>query len=265
MQGFWVKVNADGDTASVIFHNSDRLHREQTAQTNRLRVPGESIMTPAIIRLSVSNGTNSDEVILVGDVNASNAFDNYDSPKMKVNNSEIPELYSIADQQELVINHLNSITNNTELPLGFRPGKTASFTISATEISNLDSNLKVILKDNNTEYELSNGNSYSFSSDATATNNRFSILFKSNGAVTSTENKKVNNVIVSSSNNEISIITDGDSNNNAKATVYNSIGKEVKTLNLKPGINRLSSISTGVYIVQINTNTSTSEHKVVIK
>ena len=123
----------------------------------------------------------------------------------------------------------------------------------------------MILKDNNTEYELSNGNSYSFSSDATATNSRFSILFKSNGTVTSTENKKVNNVIVNSSNNEISIITDGDSNNNAKAIVYNSIGKEVKTLNLKPGINRLSSISTGVYIVQINTNKNNREHKHVNK
>ncbi|MFM2291124.1 MAG: putative fibronectin type III-like fold domain [Bacteroidota bacterium] len=263
MQAFWVKVNADGDAGAITFHNADRSHQDQTNSNNRLKTKSSENST--IVRLRVSNGTNSDEAILVGDVNASNAFDNYDSPKMKVNNSEIPELYSIADQQELVINHLNSITNNTELPLGFRPGKTASFTISATEISNLDSNLKVILKDNNTEYELSNGNSYSFSSDATATNSRFSILFKSNGAVTSTENKKVNNIIISSSNNEISIITDGDSNNNAKATVYNSIGKEVKTLNLKPGINRLSSISTGVYIVQINTNTSTSEHKVVIK
>jgi hypothetical protein len=101
MQGFWVKVNADGDTASVIFHNSDRVNIDPTLQNNRMRVPGSASILSGIIRLRVSNGINSDETILVTDAGALDAFDSFDSPKMKVNNPDIPEIYGMADSQEM--------------------------------------------------------------------------------------------------------------------------------------------------------------------
>ena len=86
MQAFWVKVNADGDIATLTFANAARLH-DQNAGANNLRAPAQKTTEAQIVRLRVSNGTNSDETILVADANATDAFDTYDSEKMSNDNA----------------------------------------------------------------------------------------------------------------------------------------------------------------------------------
>ncbi len=133
-----------------------------------------------VLHLQVSNGTNTDETIVYFNDNASDGCDVYDSPKMINANSVIPKIYTSVSDEELAINGMNSYTSGTALAVGFRPGKSNTFTMKASEISNFDANTKIILKDNylSTEQELTVGTPYSFVSDATPTDTRFTLIFK---------------------------------------------------------------------------------------
>jgi pectin methylesterase-like acyl-CoA thioesterase len=274
MQGFWVKVDADPvlpattSTGSILFHNVDRLYKDQTLQSNRLRTKADASVTPGIVRLRVSNGMNADETILVSDATASDAVDSSDSPKMKNNNAEIPEIYTVAGSEEMVINHLNNFSVGKSLTLGFRPGKVSDFSISANEISNVDNNLKVVLQDNatNTEYDLTDGSAYTFSADATATTSRFTVMFKSVGVVNGLFNNELSKVnVYCNAQNQIALEMNTVSGNGSVA-VYNSIGQKLVGRELTFGKlvidNKLKS---GVYVVELNINGQRLIKKVVLK
>ncbi len=136
MQSFWVRVNADGATGSLAFDNSMRSLQDDSLSTNKLR--SAKVDDTKLIRLQVSNGTNSDEAIVLVNADASNSYDAYDSPKWSNDNVAIPEIYTQAGTEQMVINGLNNLPLNTPLALGFKPGQTGSFSIKATEITNLD-------------------------------------------------------------------------------------------------------------------------------
>lgn len=184
-QAFWIRVNADGSNGAITFKNTHRSHAGATA--NPLKAP--KINDRPRVRLQVSNGVNTDEALIVAKSYASNGIDNYDIEKMSNSNVEIPEIYSLLNNQEMVINSLNGFTAGQQIALGFRPGKAGEFTISSTQFENVPSEVKVVLKDQLTgvETELNDGVSYSFSSDATTTDNRFVVSFRAPGTTTGTD------------------------------------------------------------------------------
>ncbi|MFZ4726464.1 MAG: choice-of-anchor Q domain-containing protein, partial [Paludibacter sp.] len=157
LQAFWVKVASGYTTASLTVANTLRSHTDVTDVTNKLKAPAEQ--TQKVVRLLVTNDTNSDETVIAFNTNASNDFDNYDSPKMTNDNVAIPELYTLAGTEILAINGLNNYTLDEQMPLGFTTGASNNFTIKATDIRNFDADTKIILKDNvlNTEQELTVG------------------------------------------------------------------------------------------------------------
>ncbi|NDP20180.1 MAG: hypothetical protein GZ091_03745, partial [Paludibacter sp.] len=133
MQAFWIKVNQDGtpnSTGSITFKNAYRAHATSTA--NPLKV--KAVSDRQKLRLVVANGTNTDETLIVGKSYASDNYDSYDIEKMSNDNPAIPEIFSMVDNQELVINSVNQLSVDKVINLGFRPGQTGDFTIRATEI-----------------------------------------------------------------------------------------------------------------------------------
>jgi hypothetical protein len=267
MQAFWVKVDKDGDNATLSFANAARLHRDQSVAVNSLRAPAQKTTEPQILRLRVSNGTNSDEAILVADANATDALDNYDAEKMSNDNAAIPEIYTLAGSQELVINHLNDFAINKQVALGFRPGTTSMFSIVANELSNVDAQTKVILIDklqNNAEFDLTNGTAYTFSADATPTTDRFVIAFRAPGVATNLSNANtVNMFVYKNVNNQITI--NRNSAEEGIVTVCNAIGQKLmctpttgtSTAIVKP-------FGSGVYFVTVSAAGSKSTQKVII-
>ena len=123
-----------------------RSHGDVT--TNKLKAPSASKSVQQLLRLQVSNGTNSDETVVYFNPNASNGLDDYDSPKMTNANAAIPEIFTQVGTESLVINGLNNTASNRELPLGFTAGQASTFNIKATEISNFDSDTQIVLRDN---------------------------------------------------------------------------------------------------------------------
>jgi len=265
MQAFWVRVDNIG-TGTLAFTNAMRSQQSG----NPLRAPAaEKTTTQKILRLQVSNGTNSDEAVVYFNQNAADEFDAYDSEKMSNNNAAIPELYTLAGTEKAVINGLNKVTPNNELALGFTTGETNTFTIKATEISNFDTDIRIILKDKllNTEQELTAATDYSFSSDPVSTASRFSIVFRSASTVTGIDNStdsKLNITVFRNANGYITI-THNDATSEGTATVCNALGQKLvdcSTTGTTTVIAR--SFLPGVYLVTVNVFGRTTTKKIIL-
>jgi hypothetical protein len=197
MQAFWVRVNAPvlahDTTGTITFNNAMRTHKGTTDLL--MRAPAGNNSVQQIIRLQVSNGTNSDETIILFNPNATNGLDNYDSYKMMNNNVALPEIYTQIGSDKMVINGMASMDSVAEIPLGFTTCQSNTFTLRATQLNNVDG-INVILKDNqtNSEANLSDGAALTFASDVTSTLSRFSLLFRSSSVTTSVS--KLDNAIV---------------------------------------------------------------------
>ena len=268
MQAFWVRVKPAIDlgstTGTLALTNAMRSH---ASGTNRLKVRSAVNTAQQLLRLQVSNGTSSDEAIVLFNPAASNGFDDFDSPKMSNGNSAIPEIYSLAGTEQVVINGMKEMTPNLELPLGFSTGQSNSFSIKASEISNLSSDTRVVLKDKllNTEQELSTGTPYSFTSGVTNTSSRFSILFKSVSVINATSNvAETSSYVFRNQNNQIIVNYSGRLSDDASIAVYNVMGEKqiaMKMINSSTLINQ--ELPSGVYLVTI-TNSGTKATKRVI-
>lgn len=264
MQGFWVRV--ESGTGTIGFTNSMRSH---SGDSNPLKAPAQKNTQQQIVRLEVSNGTNSDEAVVIYNANASNGYDDYDSPKMTNNDVAIPEIYTIAGTEQVVINGLNSVTLDEQMPLGFTTGSTNTFTIKATELTNFDADKRLILLDTqeNTYQDLTYGSTYTFSSTPTTTSTRFKIVFKSAGVIAGLNNNANNSVIISTNENKQILINRGtELNNDGIVTVYNAVGQKLVSSTLSNSHNILSKpFNSGVYVVCVNIAGINTTKKVIIK
>ncbi len=268
MQAFWVKVEADGDVASLTFRNTMRSHQDQNTASNRLRTPS-SENNPQLLRLKVSNGINGDETLITTHSNATDGWDSYDSEKMSNDNLNIPEIFTLAGNEKIVINYLQNISADKELPLGFSPGKAGNFSIEATEITNMDSGLRLMLLDmhDNVQQELTVGSPYSFESDAIPTNNRFTITFKSKGDITKSNNIDYENdvMVYTNKSNQITIVCNAAINSGSSISVYNAVGQKLEVQNMLNTITVMNrKFTPGIYFVVIDNEAGCLTKKKVV-
>ena len=260
MQAFWVRV-ADGQTSGTLaVDNSMRSHLDQSVTTNRFKAPA---VTEPVLHLQVSNGLNNDEAIVLFNPNASNGYDAYDSEKMSNSNVAIPEIYTLAGTEQLVINGFNSIQYDTEIPLGFTTGESNTFTIKASQFSNFVSGTQIILRDKvlNFEQDLTVAN-YSFTSDVTMNNtSRFAVLFKAPSVATGINSTSNNNTWISTNSNNQVVIKGGGS-----VAIYNAVGQKLSVKNLTANTTVIETpLQSGVYLVAVTNAGKTLTQKVIVK
>ncbi len=261
LQAFWVR--AEGGHGILSFANSQRTH---LSGTNPLKAPAAKQNVQQLIRLQVSNNTNNDEAVLYFNSNASNGYDAFDSPKMSNGSAAIPEIYTVAGTEQVAINGMNTLPLDTEIPLGFMTKTSNAFTLKASELTNLPEGVKVILKDNATEFDLTNGADYSFSSDVANSTGRFSIIFRSAGVATWLLDSYDANVLVyRTANNQIQVKINAEISANASVSVYNSVGQKLVNKRLTSNESIVDGISAaGIYVVAVTNNGKTTNRKVVI-
>ncbi|GHU71182.1 hypothetical protein FACS189413_12580 [Bacteroidia bacterium] len=253
LQAFWVKVleeKADISDLTLDFANAQRLHKG--AGDAPLRVAQAE--TQGLVRLEVSNGANKDQTVLVFNENAGNGLNRFDSEKMSNGNAAIPEIYTLAGSEKLVINSMNAIPQNSEITLGFNTGAAGSFTIRATTVSNIDSDLQIILKDKlaGVDFDLTNGEAHAFTSGVANTESRFAILFAPN-VTTGISGNTAGKLQAYVSNGQL-IIENGKWGD--KVEIFNLTGQKLygETLNGKSHIvNR--TFAQGVYLVKVGNDT----------
>jgi len=258
-QAFWVRVNSGTSATKMYFNNDMRAHRDDNGNLLKVR----KVDNRTRLRLQLINGSETDETLICTDDNATNNFDIYDSPKMMNNSSITPDLYTKSNDERLVINGLNAISNNLELPLGFSLNAAATLKLKATEISNFPVGTRIYLldKEENSQTELMPETQYTFSTTAATTNNesRFSLLFRAPGVTTGIENSdKLNAHVFVNAANQITIIAPENSN----FSIYNAVGQLIEngTVNKKHET-RNTKLETGIFVVKVN-NQST---RVIVK
>ena len=265
MQAFWVLVTSG--TGTLGFDNTMRSHQDVAG--NAFRAPAAKNSESEVLRLNISNGTNDDEAVVYFNANASNEFDKYDSPKMSNNIAVIPEIYTTVGNEKLVINGMNSITTDTEIPLGFTTGQSNAFSIKASEFSNFDSDTKVYLKDNllNTVQDLTDGSAYTFASDVASTTSRFSIVFKSVGMTTGLQ-AAANDpsvLIYKNAYNQIAVNCTGSISDNGYVSVYNALGQKLEMKKIAGTTTVIDrAFSSGVYVVTVNNGGKSTTKKVIL-
>jgi len=266
VQSYWVRVQSGSNSGILGVDNSMRSH--QDASTNRLKTKAQ--VSQQVLRLQVSNGVNSDQAIILFNDKASNGFDPYDSEKMSNNIATVPEIYTLAGSEPLVINGLNSFVLDDEIPLGFTTGEGNVFTIKATEISNFDPNAKIVLKDKmlNTEKELVVGNDYTFSSDAINTSSRFSIVFKTTSFVTEVNNKvgdgSESMYVFRNHNNQITVHRN-DAIGEGTVSVWNGMGQKLMNIPTTGVVTVIDQkLAPGVYLVSVNVQGKSELKKITL-
>ncbi|HRZ97348.1 MAG TPA: T9SS type A sorting domain-containing protein, partial [Paludibacter sp.] len=264
MQAFWIRVMANQTSGKLTVNNTMRSH---TLTSNMLKSKAETNSDQQVLRLQISNGTNSDEAIVYFNANASDGFDTYDSPKMFNGNSLIPEIYTLAGTEQVAINGLNKIKYNEKLPLGLNTINSNTLSLQATEISNFDEDTKIFLRDNllETDQELAVGTVYDFSSEVVNSTNRFSLILKTKDFTTE-QNKNIENPAISVfriQNGQIRVNFSGDFSGQSDICVYNSLGQMVENrLSHKSNTYLTGVYIPGVYLIRINYNGFKYFHKI---
>jgi hypothetical protein len=271
MQAFWLRVASGKTSATVNLLNTNRAHQDDS--DNKFRAPSAVTSLNKILRIEVSNGTNKDETVLYSNENALDSYDIYDSPKFSNTSGFVPEIYTTVGTEELVINGMQSIPLDTEIPLGFRTQENGqTFVIKSIEFTGFDPNIKVYIKDNqnllNPETELTPGTSYSFTSNATDNTTRLSVIFKSTGSVTGLGNMNDNKglSIFADNNKHIIINTDSDISKAYSLIIYNSVGQKLIERQVMNNAYTLDkALESGVYFVKIDIDGKQTTNKVVIR
>jgi hypothetical protein len=174
-----------------------------------------------------------------------------------------PEIFTQIGNEKLVINGLNTIPYNTEIPLGLVTKQVGNFSIAANELLNFESGTRVILKDKLNpaiETELTPETVYNFNAPITAAStDRFSLIFRAPGVTTGSNNiGNVKTQVFVNAVNQITIVAPEKSS----YSIYNAVGQIVE--NGRPTSNSQTSnfkLSAGVYVVKVN-NQST---RVIVK
>ena len=266
MQAYWVRLNANPTKTEFKVTNAMRDHCDNAG--NKYKAPKQN--TQQLLRLQVSNGIDSDEAVIYFNTNASNAFDVYDSPKMSNGSASIPEIFTLAGNEQLVINGLKGIQYDTELPIGFTTGQSNTFTLKASQFSNFEAGTQVILKDyldinSPAITNLSDGSSYSFTSDATLNNtSRFTLTFKAPSIATGINGNNDKAVWISTNANG-QLMINGKVGNGAKIEVFNSVGQKILSRNLTNS-NALfnNTLVAGAYLVKLTNEGKSITKKVII-
>lgn len=253
MQAFWVRVEGDGNTGTLGFDNSMRSHQSD----NWLKEDN----IQEVLRLRISKDDVSDELIFVFNPQADNGIDAYDSEKMFTGAASIPQLYSLVEEQKLVINGLDSYINNTEIPVAIQIGEAGTYTISANEIQGL-LGVPVVLEDKllQVTQDLTTGN-YTFTCEPMEATDRFVLHLKSDEQTTEITDATPSTIRVSTTSNTVTVYT---TETQGTITIQDITGKIISS-NAIVGQETTIAVQSGVYIVKILTPTSTHTQRVIIQ
>lgn len=267
MQSFWVRVAAENTSASFNFENSMRSHLTANPDTlNAFKVKAMEAENK-ILRLSIANEVVKDEAIIYFNANASDSYDVYDSEKWLNNGTTVPNLYTTVGTEQLVINGMNAIPYDVEIPLTVQ-ANAGTYTLSASEFSNFaaDENVQLIDKKEGTT-DLIKGNHVFSITNGENTVGRLSIIFRSPGSTTGVDTNANNAIAVYSIRNSINVTVNSELNENASVSVFNAVGQQLVNQYLT---NRSTTVNgnfnPGVYVVKVSNGTAaTATQKIVIK
>jgi len=261
MQAVWVRVDGtDGSTGRLYFNKSMREHQSNA------KLRSAEVSDKQSVRLRVSSGSNEDETILLYSPKALDELDAWDSPKMSNNNTSIPEIYTYAGNEKLVINGMTEKALDKELLLGFKTGKAGTFSIKLSE-NNLADGSYILLKDKqlNKEQNLSEVPVYEFYSDIAETDSRFTLAVSRNATALDADALVPSINVYQSNKNEATVTINGPLKPNSLVSIYNTLGQKIVSSPILSEETVLKNLSKpGVYMISVDLGGRKSVSKLVI-
>lgn len=278
-QGFFVAIENDGD---LQFNNGQRIFKQEAlGESIFLNAPGNSNSTVdrssyqttdlPLLRLELIADNGGDREIVIG---FSNQFlDAYDKGWDSKNTGVLNEtdLY-VADQSErYIIAAMNEITDQKVISLGAKGITSNIYKFSVKEFSNFPATRDIWLHDAemNVYHDLRSGDYiFNFAQDGLDTN-RFEIVFELPTTL-STSQEVLENAIVYIDNNSDLLFINGVNAPLQQVALFDISGKlisrfrESEIINSNTGI-KTPQLATGIYLVQLQTETATQAFKVVVK
>jgi len=256
MNGFMVQALVNN--ASITIPKAARTH--STTPWYKNAATGSN----SIKLMAWEEGKHRGKVSIVTlDPNSTTGFDpDYDGHYLADN---APKFYSLAGNDQLSVNTLPELGNDVRIPFVFAKNTASNFTIEL-DAENAIPGLTIFLTDNKTgvETNLSQNPVYEFSAADGDDINRFVLHFLSTTGTT--PSKENNSMQVYASDNTLhisqSLLQSG------KVYLFSLTGQLVNAYDLKASPSQsigLPQLAPGVYMVNIKTNTTSYNQKIVIR
>jgi hypothetical protein len=247
-QAFWVRVDGDGNTGILAVNNDMRSHRD-----------GETLRDGTdLIRLTLTNGTQTDEAMVFFNDLADNGADIYDSEKQMAP-AEVPQLWSTVEGARMAINGIHGPETQPSVPLGIRVQNAGEYTITATE---LDLPVGAWLEDITTGafQSLDSEPSYAFTSEGGTFQSRFVLHFS---AQVVGLDEMASGIDIFSFEKNINIILSEETR--GTATVLDIAGRVITTTTLQGQRTTTPlNVSAGIYVVRVETERGVESRKVMV-
>jgi hypothetical protein len=277
-----VTTTVEGGT--VMFQNSQRIFVRETdtgvpsifmkknnAKSSVPEDQGSKIDTRPKIRLGFDSTVGAHRQLLLGaDNNTTNKFDiGYDAQMFDTNKND---MYWELGTLKLVIQAVQNFNDDQIIPIGFTVAKEGDATIKIDELENIPNNLDIYLFDYVTGiYHDIKNNDYPLSLPIGEYNNRFSLQFV-NKLYDVDKTRLAEGIFVYyTNNNEMLNIKNRFIDATVdKVSLFNILGQkltnwdidDIKQNNIQIPIQNVSS---GVYIVKINTSKGDLSEKIIIR
>ncbi|HOW24142.1 MAG TPA: lamin tail domain-containing protein [Bacteroidales bacterium] len=141
MQGFFIRVDAPGQTGSVTFTNAARLH-----EVSNHYLPVASSFP--LFRINVSGEDGTDQTTLCFREGSTSGFDlEYDAHKL-FGNDGVPQVYSFADDGSILsVNAFPSVTDTEHVMIGFTAYLSGMYVLAFTGMETFPAGMDILLED----------------------------------------------------------------------------------------------------------------------
>ena len=259
-QAFFVRTPNSAASGNFTLDNSVRTHSTQTFYKNKeaqqmllLKISGNGMESQTAIRFLEEATAHIDRL--------------YDVEKMFSGNTDIPSLYSFADDEKMALNSLPSIDAHQTIPVAFTAGKDGTYTIGASQLESIPDIYPVFLEDveRNLIHDLRANPEYAFDCVADS-EKQFKVHFKDVTGVEEPANAQTVNISCKLINGSLQINTNlaHEGFGNLAISLYTISGQRVLyTKTTQPSIDIAFSGPAAMYIVSLQSETLNYSTKVI--
>jgi hypothetical protein len=278
-QGFFASTKTGLTNTKIVFDNTMRVgvngitgNNSQFFKTKKPNGKTANTIEKNRVWLNLTNTEGAFKQTLVGYLtDATNEYeDRFDGESFDGN--EFVDFYSVNQDKNLTIQgRALPFDENDEVPLGYRTTINGDFTINIDQVDGSLTNQAVFIEDKltNTVTDLKSGN-YTFNTAAGTFDDRF-VLKYTNKTLSVDAMDKEDGILVLYSNNYNTLIIHNnvmDSTVNT-VTLYNIMGQKISNWDVKDSEQTtiqipIKSISSGIYIVKVNTTKGESSKKIIV-